>query len=98
MMELETNKKLSHEATKILANLRTKLPSIAENSEDDDEPSHITSRLDSMNNKFTIQNYGPDDAKEYLEAMDKARRLVNNEPYLETTGYESITGSSNVMP
>ncbi|KAI3665828.1 hypothetical protein L6452_44463 [Arctium lappa] len=83
------NKKLSNEAREILADLRMQLSSMAEiveTKDEDEELSDIKGRLNSIHDKVMtwevgqsmIWDAGPDEAKEYLKAVDEARRLATS--------------------
>ncbi|XP_071692727.1 exocyst complex component EXO70E2-like [Rutidosis leptorrhynchoides] len=91
MRELESNKKLSNEATEILVDLGLKLSSmvkIAEVKDDEgggnEELSRMKDRIDSIHDKVMtwevgqsmIWDSGTDDAKEYLKSVDEVRRLI----------------------
>ncbi|KAM0058273.1 putative exocyst complex component Exo70, cullin repeat-like-containing domain superfamily [Helianthus debilis subsp. tardiflorus] len=91
LRELESNKKLSNEAVRILEDLGARLAAMAkiDESKDDEEDgneelSDMKGRIDSIYDKVMtlevgqsmIWDSGTDEAKEYLKAVDEVRRLI----------------------
>lgn len=86
---LETNKNLTNDARKLLVELGTQLSSISRAPENkEDELSDIEKRLNLIHDKvmnwevdgeqLMIWDCGPDEANEYVKAVDEARRLAES--------------------
>ncbi|XP_071710332.1 exocyst complex component EXO70E2-like [Rutidosis leptorrhynchoides] len=91
---LDSNKKISNETRKILGDLSVRLSSIVlkidvdddEKEEEDGELSDIKGRISSIHEKIMnwegdksmIWDCDPEEAKEYLKAVDEARRLAES--------------------
>ncbi|KAL8266281.1 hypothetical protein R6Q59_003625 [Mikania micrantha] len=90
LRELDSNKKLSNEAIRILEDLGTRLAAmvkINETKDDEDgneELSDMKGRIDSIHSQVMswevgqslIWDSGPDEIQEYLKAADEIRRLI----------------------
>ncbi|KAK3012288.1 hypothetical protein RJ639_012958 [Escallonia herrerae] len=84
---LKTNKNLTNDARKILATLGTQLSTMSRVAEkEDDEVSEIEGRLNLVHDKIMnweleqsmIWDCGSEEAKEYLKAVDEARKLAES--------------------
>ncbi|KAI3713131.1 hypothetical protein L1987_71703 [Smallanthus sonchifolius] len=91
LRELESNKKLSTKAVRILEDLGARLSAMGkvtaskdEEEDGNEELSDMKGRIDSIRDKVMtwevgqsmIWDSGPDEGKEYLQAVDEVRRLI----------------------
>ncbi|KAJ9564300.1 hypothetical protein OSB04_000266 [Centaurea solstitialis] len=115
LTELGSNKKLSNEAREILLDLRTQLSLsmdkvVETKDEDEDEGlSGIKGRLNSIQDKVMtwevgqsmIWDAGPEEAKEYLNAVDEAVRLVKSleglNPSKDSEEHELLQQANDVV-
>ncbi|XP_076885172.1 exocyst complex component EXO70E2-like [Bidens hawaiensis] len=114
--ELDSNKTLSDEAVRVLEDLGVQLAAITKTTEDKDEEqdgneelSDMKGQIDSIYHKVMtwevgqsmIWESGPDEAKEYLKAVDDVRRLIERleglNPVKNSEEHELLRKANDVL-